>query len=67
VQQQTSLEKSFAAATKYDENDREQLRKEMAIALWIGRTGLPASIVEDEEFILMIEKFDKRLTIPKRT
>lgn len=31
------------------------------------RTGLPACTVEDEDFILMMETFDKRLTIPKRT
>lgn len=45
----------------------EQHVKEQALALWIGRTGLPACTVEDEDFIHMMETFDKRMTIPKRT
>ena len=48
-------------------DSKEQVAKENAIAAWIGRTGLPATTVEDEAFILMMETFDRRLTIPKRT
>nr|XP_023661197.1 zinc finger BED domain-containing protein 4-like [Paramormyrops kingsleyae] len=64
---QSSIPAAFAAASKYKSDSLEQRAKEQAIALWIGRTGLPACTVEDEDFILMMETFDKRLTIPKRT
>jgi len=42
---------AFAAASKYKSDSLEQRAKEQAIALWIGRTGLPACTVEDEDFI----------------
>ena len=64
---QSSIAAAFAAGSKYRSDSPEQRAKEQAIALWIGRTGLPACTVEDEDVILMIEAFDKRLTIPKRT
>ncbi|XP_037545811.1 E3 SUMO-protein ligase ZBED1-like [Nematolebias whitei] len=64
---QSSIPAAFAAGSKYKTDSQEQHAKEQAIALWIGRTGLPACTVEDEDFILMMETFDKRLTIPKRT
>ncbi|XP_067246832.1 zinc finger BED domain-containing protein 4-like [Chanodichthys erythropterus] len=64
---QTSIETAFAAGSKYKSNSVEQHVKEQALALWIGRTGLPACTVEDEDFIHMMETFDKRMTIPKRT
>ncbi|KAI9541863.1 hypothetical protein NQZ68_026325 [Dissostichus eleginoides] len=50
---------------KYKADSLEQGTKEKVIAQWIGRTGLPARTVEDEDFILMMETFDKRLNIPK--
>ena len=61
---QSSIPAAFAAASKYKSDSLEQRAKEQAIALWIGRT---ACTVEDEDFIFMMETFDKRLTIPKRT
>lgn len=66
-QTQSSLTAALAAATKYKPDSAEQLAKEHAITLWIGRTSLPARSVEDEDFTHMIERFDKRLTIPKKT
>lgn len=39
-------------------DSKEQVVKENAIAAWIGRTGLPATTVENEDFILMLETFD---------
>lgn len=50
----------------YNENAPEQRCKEQAIAQWIGRTGLPARIVEDEEFIQMMGSMDKKFNVPKR-
>ncbi|XP_061597648.1 uncharacterized protein LOC133460950 [Cololabis saira] len=61
---QSSILAAFAAQSKHKPDSLEQRAKEQAIALWIGRTGLPACTVEDEDFILMMETFDKRLTIP---
>ncbi|XP_059184670.1 uncharacterized protein LOC131967743 [Centropristis striata] len=46
---QSSIPVAFAAASKYKSGSLEQGAKEQAIALWIGRTGLPACTVEDEE------------------
>ncbi|KAJ8012550.1 hypothetical protein DPEC_G00044000 [Dallia pectoralis] len=49
----------FFATRRYNDNSPEQHTKEEGIAQWIGRTGLPARIVEDEEFIAMMAKMDK--------
>lgn len=46
---------------------KKRVVKENAIAAWIGSTGLPDTTVEDKDFILMLETFDKRLTMQKRT
>ncbi|KAK1880459.1 Isoleucine--tRNA ligase [Dissostichus eleginoides] len=54
-----------SSGPKYKADSLEQGTKEKVIAQWIGRTGLPARTVEDEDFILMMETFDKRLNIPK--
>lgn len=54
----------FFATKKY--NSPEQHTKEEGIAQWIGRTGLPARIVEDEQFITMMAKMDKKFQVPKR-
>lgn len=44
-----------------------QQTKEIALAMWIGRTGLPARTVEDKDFIKMMEVEDCRLVVPKKT
>ncbi|XP_063734729.1 zinc finger BED domain-containing protein 4-like isoform X1 [Eleginops maclovinus] len=46
---------------------KEQQTKEQAIARWIGRTGLPLTTIEDEDFVQMMEIVDRRLAIPKKT
>ena len=51
----------------YKQNSPEQMGKEAAVAAWIGRTGLPARTVEDEDFINMMKKMDKRFTVPKKS
>lgn len=56
----------FFATRMYNKNSPEQRTKEEGIAQWIGRTGLPARIVEDEEFIAMMAKMDKKFKVPKR-
>lgn len=56
----------FFATRRYKDNSPEQHTKEEGIAQWIGRTGLPARIVEDEEFIAMMAKMDKKFKVPKR-
>lgn len=56
----------FFATKMYNSNSTEQRTKEEGIAQWIGRTGLPARIVEDEEFIAMMAKMDKKFKVPKR-
>nr|XP_055062979.1 E3 SUMO-protein ligase ZBED1-like [Misgurnus anguillicaudatus] len=62
-----NIAEALLGTTKYKSNDKEQQVKEEAIAKWIGRSGLPLTTVEDEDFILMIETFDKKLTVPKKT
>lgn len=62
-----NIAEALLGTTKYKSNAREQQVKEEAIAKWIGRSGLPLTTVEDEDFILMIETFDKKLTVPKKT
>ncbi|XP_029959965.1 zinc finger BED domain-containing protein 4-like isoform X2 [Salarias fasciatus] len=61
------IAKALLSTVKYKSDAKEQQIKEDAIAKWIGRTGLPVTTVEDEDFILMIETFDKKLTVPKKT
>lgn len=56
----------FFATRRYNDNSPEQRTKEEGIAQWIGRTGLPAQIVEDEEFITMMANMDKNFKVPKR-
>ncbi|CAL8371925.1 unnamed protein product [Arctogadus glacialis] len=56
----------FFATKMYNNNSPEQRTKEEGIAQWIGRTGVPARIVEDEEFIAMMAKIDKKFNVPKR-
>lgn len=62
-----SILAAFAAGSKYGMDSKEQHVKEQALGLWLGKTGLPASKIEDEDFIIMMQAFDKKLTIPKRT
>lgn len=52
--------------SKYKADSPEQISKEKMIAHWIGRSGLPARTVEDDDFILMIESIDKKLVVPKK-
>ncbi|XP_077392118.1 zinc finger BED domain-containing protein 4-like isoform X2 [Festucalex cinctus] len=54
------------SASKIFNSSPEQRTKEEGIAQWIGRTGLPAQIVEDEEFITMMAKMDKTFKVPRR-
>ena len=56
----------FFATQMYNNNSPEQRTKEEGIAQWIGQTGLPARIAEDEEFIAMMAKMDKKFKVPKR-
>ncbi|KAJ4925860.1 hypothetical protein JOQ06_008046, partial [Pogonophryne albipinna] len=64
---QSTIPAAFSSSgPKYKADSLEQGTKEKVIAQWIGRTGLPARTVEDEDFILMMETFDKRLNIPKK-
>ncbi|KAL3046897.1 hypothetical protein OYC64_021172 [Pagothenia borchgrevinki] len=64
---QSTIPAAFSSSgPKYKADSLEQGTKEKVIAQWIGRTGLPARTVEDEDFILMMETFDKRLNIQKK-
>ncbi|KAG1946556.1 zinc finger BED domain-containing protein 4-like [Pimephales promelas] len=65
IDKPTSAQDFFAIRT-YNDNSPEQRAKEEGIAQWIGRTGLPARIVEDEEFIAIMAKMDKKFKVPKR-
>ena len=58
---------AILSASKYKLDSKEQQTKEEAIAKWIGCTGLPVTTVEDEDFVLMMETMDKKLTVPKKT
>lgn len=53
--------------SKYKTDSKEQQTKEEAIAKWIGHTGLPVTTIEDEDFVLMMETVDRRLTVTKET
>ncbi|XP_056323703.1 zinc finger BED domain-containing protein 4-like [Danio aesculapii] len=57
----------FLRSSKYKTESKEQQTKEQAIARWIGRTGLPLTTIEDEDFVLMMGMVDGRLTVPKKT
>nr|XP_023672297.1 zinc finger BED domain-containing protein 1-like [Paramormyrops kingsleyae] len=61
-----TIAQDFFATRRYNDNSSEQRTKEEGIAQWIGRTGLPAHMVEDEEFIAMMAKMDKKFKVPKR-
>lgn len=54
---------SLFAHIKYHADSHEQRSKEEAIALWIARAALPSRTVENEDFVKMIERIDKRLSI----
>lgn len=58
---------SLFAHIKYHADSHEQRSKEEAIALWIAQAALPSRTVENEDFVKMIERIDKRLTVPKKT
>ena len=62
----SSIQAFFSSTVKYKADSAEQQSKEEAIAQWIGRTGLPARSVEDEDFVQMMLTIDKRLTVPKK-
>ena len=61
-----SIQAFFSSPLKYKADSAEQQSKEEAIAQWIGRTGLPARSVEDEDFVQMMQTIDERLTVPKK-
>ncbi|XP_028298344.1 zinc finger BED domain-containing protein 4-like [Gouania willdenowi] len=65
--QQQTISTAFQSSSKYKTESKEQHTKEQAIARWIGRTGLPVTTIEDEDFVLMMEIVDRRLTVPKKT
>lgn len=64
---QSTIPVAFSSVSKYKADLPEQISKEKMIANWIGRSGLPARTVEDDDFILMIESIDKKLAVPKKT
>lgn len=65
--QQQAISTAFLSSSKYKTESKEQQTKEQAIARWVGCTGLPLTTIEDEDFVLMMEIVDKRLTVPKKT
>ncbi|XP_062398583.1 uncharacterized protein LOC134088552 isoform X1 [Sardina pilchardus] len=64
---QSPITTTFSSASKSKPSSSEQDAKEKAIARWVGRCGLPARIVEDEDFVHMLEAMDKRITVPTKT
>ncbi|XP_060768280.1 zinc finger protein 618 isoform X3 [Neoarius graeffei] len=66
-EQQITISNVHSLESKYHPDAKEQQIKERALALWIGRTGLPARTVEDEDFIKMMEVVDRNLAIPQKT
>lgn len=64
---QQNITAAIFSFSKYKLDSKEQQTKVEAIAKWIGCTGLPVTTVEDEDFILMMETIDKKLTVPKKT
>ncbi|XP_041960097.1 zinc finger BED domain-containing protein 4-like isoform X1 [Alosa sapidissima] len=64
---QSLITAAFSSTSKHKPSSSEQDAKEKAIARWIGRCGLPARLVEDEDFVHMLEALDKKITLPKKT
>ncbi|XP_041837640.1 E3 SUMO-protein ligase ZBED1-like [Melanotaenia boesemani] len=63
---QQNISAVLQSVSKYNSDSKEQVSIEKAIAKWIGCTGLPVTTVEDEDFILMMETVDKKLTVPNK-
>ncbi|KAF0039341.1 hypothetical protein F2P81_007576 [Scophthalmus maximus] len=66
-EERPSMSGALFSHIKYNPDSQEQRTKEEAIAKWVARTAHPPRTVEDEEFLNMMEKTDKRLTVPKKT
>lgn len=63
---QPVISAAFVSSSKYKRDSEEQIKEEVT-AKWIGHTGLPITTVEDEDFVLMMEAADRKLTLPKKT
>lgn len=64
---QPTIPNMFTSTLKNHPDGEEQKTRERALALWMGRTGLPVRTVEDKDFIKMMEVVDKNFIIPKKT
>lgn len=62
-----SVAELLGAPLPYKPDAKEQKALETAMAKWIGRSGLPARTVEDEDFVEMMRQADKRFNMPKKT
>lgn len=61
---QQNISAAILSVSKYKPDSKEQQTKEEAVAKWIGYTVIT---VKDEDFILMMEAIDKKLTVPNKT
>ncbi|XP_062404311.1 uncharacterized protein LOC134094702 isoform X2 [Sardina pilchardus] len=65
---QTTNQNVLTLEPVYHPDTQEQDQAiERALALWIGRTGLPLQTVEDKDFVSMMAVVDSRLKIPNKT
>ncbi|KAL7858903.1 hypothetical protein SRHO_G00140500 [Serrasalmus rhombeus] len=56
---QQNIPAALLRASKYQSDSKEQQKKEEAVAKWLGCPGLPATTVEDEDLVLMMETVDR--------
>ncbi|XP_041670235.1 uncharacterized protein LOC121527366 [Cheilinus undulatus] len=67
VKEQSRIPSMLTSRLQYHLGENEQQTKERALALWIGRSGLPVRTVEDRDFIKLMEVVDRKLTLPSKT
>lgn len=63
---QTTIPNMFTSKLKYHPDGKEQKTRERILALWIGRTALPARTVEDTDLVKMMKVVDKSFVIPPK-
>ena len=58
-----SVAEMLGAPPLYKPDAKEQKALENSMAKWIGRSGLTAGTIEDEDFVDMMKQADKRFNV----
>ena len=67
VGKQITVIESFKGKSQYDKSSQRYLHITKQLAIFIGSTNVPNSIVEDAEFRSLIKVLDSRYPMPSRT